>query len=97
MPPGGFQGFPQIAEELQSQYSKTRGEDYGQTELPVHKDFNGRSFQRLIDGGASGRRRGDVGMKVLAGWALIVLVEVLFFYLIFSRLLHVPLPEGFFF
>ena len=30
-------------------------------------------------------------------WVPIVLVEVTFFYLVFSRVLHVPLPEGIFF
>jgi hypothetical protein len=38
-----------------------------------------------------------VSVKVFSGWVLIVFCEVLFFYLIFSRLLHVPLPEGMFF
>ena len=30
-------------------------------------------------------------------WVPIILAQVTFFYLIFSRLLHVPLPEGIFF
>ena len=36
-----------------------------------------------------------VSMKVMAGWVLIVLFEVSFFYAIFTRLLHIPLPAGF--
>ncbi|MBN2033813.1 MAG: tripartite tricarboxylate transporter TctB family protein [Deltaproteobacteria bacterium] len=36
-------------------------------------------------------------LKVFTGWVLIVVVEVFFFYFIFSSLLHVPLPEGLFF
>ena len=37
----------------------------------------------------------SVSLKVMAGWVLIVLFEVGFFYLIFTRLLHIPLPRGF--
>jgi hypothetical protein len=33
---------------------------------------------------------------VLALWLVIVICEVAFFYLIFTQLLHVPLPEGIF-
>jgi len=36
-----------------------------------------------------------VSLKVMSGWVLIVLFEVGFFYLIFTKLLHIPLPGGF--
>ena len=39
----------------------------------------------------AGRR---VSAKLMAGWFMIVCFEVAFFYLIFTRLLHVPLPRG---
>jgi hypothetical protein len=42
---------------------------------------------------ALARRRLNPGR--LAKWVVIVVCEVAFFYLIFTRLLHVPLPEGF--
>lgn len=35
-----------------------------------------------------------VTFKLMAGWLLIVLFEVGFFYLVFTRLLHIPLPRG---
>jgi hypothetical protein len=41
---------------------------------------------------ALARRRLNPGR--LAAWVAIVVCEVAFFYLIFTRLLHVPLPEG---
>jgi hypothetical protein len=44
---------------------------------------------------ALARRR--VSVPVFAGWVLIAVVEVSFFYLVFTRLLHIPLPEGWFF
>ena len=44
---------------------------------------------------AYARRRVSIPMFGL--WVLIALGEVTFFYLIFTRLLHVPLPEGWFF
>jgi hypothetical protein len=37
----------------------------------------------------------SVSLKVMAGWVMIVVFEVGLFYLIFTRLLHVPLPRGF--
>jgi hypothetical protein len=36
-----------------------------------------------------------VSVKVMSGWVLIIVFEVSFFYLIFTRLLHIPLPSGF--
>jgi hypothetical protein len=36
-----------------------------------------------------------VSLKLMGGWVMIVLFEVSFFYLIFTRLLHIPLPSGF--
>ncbi|HDR16323.1 MAG TPA: hypothetical protein ENN79_12730, partial [Desulfobacteraceae bacterium] len=36
-----------------------------------------------------------VSLKVMTGWVMIVIFEVGFFYLIFTRLLHIPLPRGF--
>jgi hypothetical protein len=44
---------------------------------------------------ALARRRVTVG--ILIAWVLIATGEVTFFYLIFTRLLHIPLPEGWFF
>ena len=41
---------------------------------------------------ALARRRLNPGRMAL--WVVIVVCEVAFFYLIFTRLLHVPLPEG---
>lgn len=41
---------------------------------------------------ALARRR--VTLSTFALWVVIVVSEVAFFYLIFTRLLHVPLPEG---
>jgi magnesium-transporting ATPase (P-type) len=38
-----------------------------------------------------------VGPSRLALWVVIVAAEVGFFYLVFTRLLHVPLPRGLFF
>ncbi len=37
----------------------------------------------------------QVSYKLMAGWVMIVLFEVGFFYLIFTKLLHIPLPSGF--
>lgn len=42
------------------------------------------------------RARRKVGFATLGFWLLIAAGEVTFFYLIFTRLLHVPLPEGVF-
>lgn len=36
-----------------------------------------------------------VSLKVMSIWVIIVLFEVGFFYLIFTKLLHIPLPGGF--
>ena len=44
---------------------------------------------------ASARRK--VTLPVFGLWVLIALGQVTFFYLIFTRLLHVPLPKGWFF
>ena len=44
---------------------------------------------------ALARRR--VSLPAFAAWVLIAAGEVAFFYLIFTRLLHIPLPEGWFF
>jgi hypothetical protein len=44
---------------------------------------------------ALARRR--VSVAAFATWVLIAAGEVAFFYLIFTRLLHIPLPEGWFF
>lgn len=44
---------------------------------------------------ALARRR--VSLPAFAVWVLIAAIEVAFFYLIFTRLLHIPLPEGWFF
>ncbi|KPJ77343.1 MAG: hypothetical protein AMJ54_08325 [Deltaproteobacteria bacterium SG8_13] len=41
--------------------------------------------------------RRQLNLSVLAIWLFIVIGEVAFFYLIFTQLLHVPLPEGIFF
>ena len=41
---------------------------------------------------ALARRKITPGLIVL--WVVVALVEVTFFYLIFTRLLHVPLPRG---
>ena len=38
-------------------------------------------------------RRG-YSVRIMAGWVLIVVVVVSFFYVIFTQLLHVPLPRG---
>jgi hypothetical protein len=38
-----------------------------------------------------------VSPGIFAAWVLIAAGEVTFFYLIFTRLLHIPLPEGWFF
>jgi hypothetical protein len=38
--------------------------------------------------------RRKVTLPVLALWLVVAAGEVAFFYLIFTRLLHVPLPEG---
>lgn len=43
---------------------------------------------------ATARRKLTPG--VLAIWLVIVICEVAFFYLIFTQLLHVPLPQGIF-
>jgi hypothetical protein len=43
---------------------------------------------------ATARRKVTPG--TLAIWLVIVICEVAFFYLIFTQLLHVPLPQGFF-
>jgi hypothetical protein len=40
--------------------------------------------------------RRQITLGVLAIWLVIVICEVAFFYLIFTQLLHVPLPEGIF-
>lgn len=40
--------------------------------------------------------RRQLNLRVLAIWLFIVIGEVAFFYLIFTQLLHVPLPEGIF-
>ena len=40
------------------------------------------------------RARNQVSMGRLAGWLVIISAEIGFFYYIFTRLLHVPLPEG---
>lgn len=42
------------------------------------------------------RARKQVTMARLAGWLVIISAEIGFFYYIFTRLLHVPLPEGWF-
>jgi hypothetical protein len=34
-------------------------------------------------------------LKLMTGWMIIVAFEVGFFYMIFTRLLHIPLPRGF--
>lgn len=44
---------------------------------------------------AHARRR--VSAAALAGWVAIAAGEVAFFYFVFSRLLHIPLPEGWLF
>jgi hypothetical protein len=44
---------------------------------------------------AAARRK--VTVPIFGLWVLIALGEVTFFYLIFTRLLHVPLPKGWFF
>jgi hypothetical protein len=44
---------------------------------------------------ALARRRVTVG--TFMAWILIATCEVTFFYMIFTRLLHIPLPEGWFF
>ncbi|MFZ0242815.1 MAG: tripartite tricarboxylate transporter TctB family protein [Desulfobacterales bacterium] len=44
---------------------------------------------------ASARRR--VGLPQIGSWTVIALAVVTFFYLIFTRILHVPLPKGWFF
>jgi hypothetical protein len=44
---------------------------------------------------ALARRRVSVGIMI--AWVAIAAGEVTFFYLIFTRLLHIPLPEGWFF
>ncbi len=44
---------------------------------------------------ALARRR--VSVLVFVGWVVIAILEVGFFYLVFTRLLHIPLPEGLFF
>jgi hypothetical protein len=36
-----------------------------------------------------------VTLKSMSGWVLIILFEVSIFYLIFTKLLHIPLPRGF--
>ena len=38
--------------------------------------------------------RRKVTLPALALWLAVAAAEVAFFYLIFTRLLHVPLPEG---
>jgi hypothetical protein len=43
---------------------------------------------------AAARRKLTLG--VLTIWLVIVIGEVALFYLIFTQLLHVPLPQGFF-
>ena len=40
--------------------------------------------------------RRSVSLKTFLLWVVIVFGEVTFFYLVFTRLLHVPLPEGWF-
>lgn len=43
------------------------------------------------------RAREEVTIKKFLIWLPIVIAEVTFFYLIFTKVLHVPLPEGMFF
>ena len=43
---------------------------------------------------ATARRK--LALSVLTIWLVIVICEVAFFYLIFTQLLHVPLPRGVF-
>ncbi len=43
------------------------------------------------------RARMQVSITRLAGWILIIAGETAFFYLIFTRLLHIQLPTGWFF
>ena len=43
------------------------------------------------------RVRSEVTIKKFFAWLPIVIAEVTFFYLIFTQVLHVPLPQGMFF
>ena len=41
------------------------------------------------------RVRREVNLKTMALWLVIITVKVGFFYLVFTKLLYVPLPKGF--
>jgi len=53
-------------------------------------------FMTIIVGYLAGARQ-QLTIKKFMVWIPIVLAEVTFFYLIFTRVLHVPLPQGIFF
>ena len=53
-------------------------------------------FMTIIVGYLAGARQ-RLTLRKFMVWIPIVLAEVTFFYLIFTKLLHVPLPEGMFF
>lgn len=53
-------------------------------------------FMTIIVGYLAGARQ-RLTIKKFMVWIPIVLAEVTFFYLIFTRVLHVPLPQGIFF
>ena len=53
-------------------------------------------FMTIIVGYLAGARQ-QLTIKKFMVWIPIVLAEVTFFYLIFTKVLHVPLPQGIFF